>query len=74
MMGTFELDGTSLHFNPAATTMMACPDPLMKEERTFIAGLQSVTRFELDGQTLELLAGDRVVARFEAESPSQSVK
>lgn len=72
MGGTFEKNGGSLHFNPAAQTMMACPEPLMKQEQAFAAALQSVTSFRITGRALELLAGETVVARFKAVNLEQS--
>jgi heat shock protein HslJ len=46
--------------------MMACPEPLMRRERTLIEALEATTGFGIDGETLELLAGDEVVARLAA--------
>jgi heat shock protein HslJ len=74
MAGTFEQDGVSLHFNTAATTMMACPEPVMKQERAFTTALQSVTTYGIKGRNLELLAGGKVVARFRAEDATPSSK
>jgi putative lipoprotein len=70
--GAFELDGNTLHFKAGAMTMMACPDPLMKQEQAFKAALQPVTAYRISGTTLELLAADKVVARFKAQKPSQA--
>jgi heat shock protein HslJ len=69
MTGGFELDGDSLHFKPGAMTMMACPGPLMKQKQAFIAVLQSVTTYKINGRRLELLAGEQIVAQFKADTP-----
>jgi len=69
MTGGFELDGDSLPFKPGAMTMIACPDPLMKQEQAFITALQSVTTYKINGQRLELLAGEQIVAKFKANTP-----
>ncbi|MGA9566735.1 MAG: YbaY family lipoprotein [Candidatus Korobacteraceae bacterium] len=68
--GAFELDGTTLHFKAGAMTMMACPEPLMTQEQAFTAALQSATTYHISGSTLELSAGEKVVARFKAEKPA----
>jgi heat shock protein HslJ len=72
--GAFEASGNSLHFKAGAMTMMACPDPLMKQEQAFTAALQLVTAYRTSGTTLELLAADKVVARFKTQKPSQPSK
>jgi putative lipoprotein len=72
MTGTFVLEGNSLHFGAAATTMMACPEPLMKQEQAVTTALGAVTGYRISGRTLELLAGDKTVARFKAAKPTQS--
>ena len=71
--GGFELKGDTLYFNTGAMTMMACPEPLMTQERTFTTTLQSVTGFGLSDNMLELRAGDKTVAKFKARNapPSQ---
>jgi heat shock protein HslJ len=64
LLGSYELDGNRLTFGPVATTMMACPEPLMRRERAFLQVLEATTAWRIDGETLELLAGDEVVARL----------
>ena len=72
--GAFEMNGNALHFKAGAMTMMACPDPFMKQEQAFTAALQSVTAYRLNDSTLELLAGEKVVSKFQAERPQQASK
>jgi putative lipoprotein len=69
--GAFELSGDSLRFKTGAMTMMACPEPLMKQEQTLTTALQSVTTYRVSGTTLELLAGEKVIAKFKAQKPTQ---
>lgn len=64
LMGTFVLSEDQLRFGPLATTLMAGPEPAMRREREFLAALEEVTSYELDGRTLTLLAGDDAVARL----------
>ena len=44
--------------------MMAGPEDAMRREREFLAALERVTSYELDGRTLTLLAGDEPVVRL----------
>jgi len=70
MTGTFALEGNSLHFDAAATTRMACPEPLMKQERAVTTVLGTISGYRISGRTLELVAGDKTVARFKAAKPT----
>ncbi len=69
LLGRYELDGDRLGFGAVATTMMACPEPLMIRERAFIEALEATTAFRIEGETLELLAGEEVVARLVSGGP-----
>jgi putative lipoprotein len=71
LTGTIELKGDSLSFGAGASTMMACPEPLMTQEQSFTKMLQSVTGYRISGSTLELLAGDKTVEKFKAVKPAQ---
>jgi heat shock protein HslJ len=64
LLGSYDVDGDRLTFGPVATTMMACPEALMRRERAFLQALEATTAWRIDGETLELLAGDEVVARL----------
>jgi len=72
MTGAFEVVADSLHFKAGVTTMMACPEPLMTQEQSFTKALLSVTSYRINGKTLELLAGDKTVAKFKAGKPTQT--
>lgn len=68
LAGSFELSGDELRFGPLAVTRMACADDVMRREDVFLRALGSVTRHDLDGATLALYAGERVVARLTEQS------
>jgi copper homeostasis protein (lipoprotein) len=64
--GGFELEGDRLRFGRMAATRMACPDGMDQEQR-FLATLEKVQGYRIDGSHLELLdAAGKQVARFEA--------
>ncbi len=66
LMGTFVLSEEELRFGPLATTMMAGPEDAMRRERVFLAALERVTSYELDGRRLTLLADSAPVVRLTA--------
>jgi heat shock protein HslJ len=43
---------------------MAGPEEAMEREQAFLAALERVTSYELDGRTLTLLAGDAPIVRL----------
>ncbi len=63
--GGYSLEGERLGFGPLATTLRACPDE-PDIESAFLGALESVTRYELYGERLELYSGSELVARLEA--------
>jgi putative lipoprotein len=72
--GTYELEANSLRLSPGPMTMMACADALMQQEQAFVAALKTVTSYRIDGKTLDLLAGNKVLARFMAEEDTKEPK
>lgn len=68
LLGSYQLHGESLSIAPAGMTMMACPEPLMAQERNFTDALRATKTYRISGQTLELRNGDRVVASFRADA------
>jgi heat shock protein HslJ len=54
---------SQLSFGPMASTRMACPPPLDGVERQYLAALQDVSAYRLEGSTLVFLnaAGDASV-------------
>lgn len=69
LLGSYQLHGATLSIAPAGMTMMACPEPVMAQERTFTDALRATKSYRIASQTLELMDGDRVVARFRADAP-----
>jgi len=68
--GGFGLTGEGLHFGPMASTMMACPEPLMEQERRMLDALEQVMAFDVDGRgRLLLMAEDRLTVLIEAARP-----
>jgi heat shock protein HslJ len=54
---TYRADGSALTITPGASTMMACPDPLMKQARVFTAALSATRAYALDAGRLVLRDG-----------------
>jgi len=59
------VEGQTLNIKQAATTMMACPEALMKQERRFLDALERIDSFEIDETGALVLTGDdsRILAR-----------
>lgn len=65
LTGSFTTDRGAIHFGPLASTRMACLDEaLSRQEDDFLSVLNSVNRFDVEGDTLLLLRGEAVVARL----------
>ena len=61
----YQVDGDNIAINLGPTTMMACPDPVMKQADDYMAALASAVTYQIQGDTLELSdAGGIVVATF----------
>lgn len=58
MRGSYTLDGDALMFTSAASTMMACPEPLDRFEQRFGAMMDDVRGFTIEGETLVLRDAD----------------
>jgi putative lipoprotein len=69
LMGSYELDGSTLRFRQVASTMMACPGDVMPGEQALLKALSATTSFRIRGSTL-LLRGDdnTVLARLTAQT------
>jgi len=52
----YEVEGDRITIGPAASTMMMCPGPegLMEQEQTYLAALESVASYRIEGDNLEL--------------------
>lgn len=67
MNGSYQLDGATLVFGPAASTMMACPPPLDALEPALGQALAATARWDSDGKNLRLLdAGGQVLVELAA--------
>jgi heat shock protein HslJ len=65
--GTYEVDGDALTFGPLGGTEMACQPPaLMELEAEYLAALDGVEGYGLDGDALVLASGEREL-RFQRE-------
>ena len=63
--GTFEIDGSRLKFSPIVSTKMAClAADVQRTETSFFQLLETTTRFEVEGNTLRLYAGDSPILVF----------
>ncbi|MBK5965093.1 heat-shock protein [Thiocystis minor] len=73
--GAYRLDGTGLTIDKnLASTMMACPEPLMRQEQAVTAALPSVAAYRQIGDRLELLdASNQTLLGFQAFQASPLV-
>ncbi|ARE83262.1 META domain protein [Roseovarius mucosus] len=70
LVGGYTLTGEGLQFGAMGSTMMACPEPLMEQERRMLDALEQVTRFDIaeDG-ALRLIGGATDGVLIEARRP-----
>jgi len=66
LSGTYQLKGDALSFGPLAVTRMAGKPQLMEIEDRFLRVLPTVTSCRVDGNRLELSAGEKVIVRAQA--------
>jgi len=55
MSGGLTLTGEIIGFSPGVATLMACPPPLDAREKSLITALTTTKRWQIKGNTLELL-------------------
>ena len=65
--GSYIAEQGALQFTPAGTTMKACSPPVMAQEQALLAALKATNKYQIEGETLELLNGDQLLAKFEAK-------
>lgn len=63
---TFTASRSTISFEPAATTMMACPPAVATQAEAYMAALTSANRYQLRGGQLILLDGNTALATFVA--------
>jgi heat shock protein HslJ len=68
--GPYTVDGDSLELGTIATTQMACPPPADAVERAYVAALQRVAGWQVEGDELLLKDSDgAVLLRYDRASP-----
>ncbi len=69
---TYSVSGNKIKFgDQVASTMMACPDPVMNQESDYLEALSAAATFEIADDALTMHDADgNVVARFKALSQS----
>jgi heat shock protein HslJ len=70
--GGYELDGDALTLGPLAATMMACEEPKMAAEQTYLPALEAVDAWAIEGGELVLSSGGEETLRFSADAASSS--
>jgi len=56
--GKYATEGSKLQLGPLATTRRACDEPLMTQEREFLAALASAVTWSIDGNVLDMHRAD----------------
>jgi heat shock protein HslJ len=56
--GKYSTEGNKLQVGPLATTRRACEEPLMSQEREFLAALASAVTWSIDGNVLDMHRAD----------------
>lgn len=60
--GSYEIDEDILTIlPPAVQTEMACPEPIMEQEAAYLAILQAAERYEITGNQLQIICGDKLL-------------
>jgi heat shock protein HslJ len=67
--GSYTADGASIKFGQMASTMMACPDPIMKQAAAYQQALGQAATYKADAAQLTLYdANGKELAAFNAQS------
>lgn len=53
---TVKIAGDKISFSQVGSTRMACPEPIMKQESTFLKALENAERFGIEDTTLSIYA------------------
>ena len=54
--GTYKVKGESITIGPLASTLMACPEPQMSAEGTFLTRLQAAVSYHATSKVLKIFA------------------
>ena len=66
---TYTVDGSTISFaQPAASTMMACTQPVMDQADAYMQALATANGYQMASNQLSLLDGNKVVATFVGET------
>jgi heat shock protein HslJ len=69
--GGYRASANSIQFEPVASTMMACDQPIMDQEQAYFQALNAAKRFSIQGDQLTLSDTDgTALASFQAQSQS----
>lgn len=64
----YKVDGNSIKFDVAMSTKMMCEPEPMRQEAAFFKAISDATRYEINGETLELYNADnQLLATFHSE-------
>jgi heat shock protein HslJ len=68
--GGVSISGESLTLSGIGSTKMACPEPIMSQEKSFLEALGNATRYAIDGSTLSIwVKGSDKPLRLTREAP-----
>ena len=62
--GSVEIDGARIRLSPIISTKRGCPGEAQRVETSFLRALETMTRFEIQADTLRLYANDGAVLTF----------
>ncbi len=68
LTGTYIAEQGALQITPGAMTLKVCTPPVAAQEQAFLSALKATTKYKIDGGTLEILNGEKVLAKFQAEA------
>lgn len=68
--GPVELTGDAIRFGPLISTLMACAEPIMRQEQSYLRALEQVERFVLSEEELLIYRAD-VALRFQPWTTQQ---
>jgi heat shock protein HslJ len=68
--GSAKIEGDALTLGPLGATKMACPEPIMAQEKRFLEALGNATRYAVDGKTLSIwVKGSERPLTFTRDNP-----